>query len=497
MRRDRDWRAVTTTAPNGGSPRPSPSTRLRDNRDFRIVLVGQGISALGDAITFTALPLMVVALTGSGVAMGTVGVLQTLPDLIFGLPAGAFADRHDRRRLIMGADIGRALLTALIPLAYMLGWSPLAVILAVTFPLNALRVVFLAAWTAAIPSLVGRDQVGRANGTAEAIFSLSFIIGPAIAGLLISAIGPGPTLAIDAASFLVSATSIYFVRRPLQKERAPKTTHIVTDIVEGLRYIAGQRTLRVTIAFWTIFSVLTAPLVPAVIFFLTIDRSASSEVVGLVLSGYGVGYLVGALVAARLARGRLGRMMLISGVSLAPILVIFALASQPIVQALMTFAAGVTGALGLLSYLTLRATIPPDELLGRVGSTARTLSLGLSPIGIFAAGICLDAIGGQATIVLLSVLIVAACAGFSLSHELRHAVARTSTSVPAASVSAARASRLPREGWRGCARLGFHAHASRHAGTSRPGPAAAHHRRARRSVRRAARPAPAGASAAG
>jgi hypothetical protein len=96
----------------------------------------------------------------------------------------------------------------------------------------------------------------------------------------------------------------------------------------------------------------------------------------------------------------------------------------------MTFAAGVTGALGLLSYLTLRATIPPDELLGRVGSTARTLSLGLSPIGIFAAGICLDAIGGQATIVLLAILIVAACAGFSLSHDLRHAVARTSTSVP-------------------------------------------------------------------
>jgi len=404
------------------------STSLRHNRDFKIVLVGQGVSALGDAITFTALPLMVVALTGSGLAMGTVGVLQTLPDLIFGLPAGAFADRHDRRRLIMGADLGRALLTALIPLAYLLGWSPLAVIVAVTFPLNALRVVFLAAWTAAIPSLVGRDQVGRANGTAEAIFSVSFIIGPAIAGLLISAIGPGPTLAIDAASFLVSATSIYFVRRPMQSERGPSTTHIVTDIVEGLRYIAGQRTLRVTIAFWTLFSVLTAPLVPAVIFFLTIDRSASSEVVGLVLSGYGVGYLVGALVAARLARGRLGLMLLGSSVMLAPILVLFALVEQPVVQAMATFAAGLTGALGLLSYLTLRATIPPDALLGRVGSTARTLSLGLSPIGIFAAGICLDAIGGQATIVLLSALIVVACAGFSLSHDLRAAVARTSAS---------------------------------------------------------------------
>lgn len=93
--------------------RPSP---LHD-RDFRLVLGGQGVSALGDAITFTALPLLVVTLTGSGIVMGIVGVLQTIPDLVLGLPAGALADRWDRRRLIIWADLGRALLTALIPLA--------------------------------------------------------------------------------------------------------------------------------------------------------------------------------------------------------------------------------------------------------------------------------------------------------------------------------------------------------------------------------------------
>ncbi|MGZ6260252.1 MAG: MFS transporter, partial [Candidatus Limnocylindrales bacterium] len=98
------------------APRPSDAEvapeRLRDNRDFVAVLSGQGISALGDAVTFTALPLLVFALTGSGVAMGVVAALETLPDLIVGLPAGALADRWDRRRMMLFADLGRGLLTA-------------------------------------------------------------------------------------------------------------------------------------------------------------------------------------------------------------------------------------------------------------------------------------------------------------------------------------------------------------------------------------------------
>ena len=85
---------------------------LARNRDFRVLLSSQGVSALGDAVSFTALPLLVLALTGSGLAMGIVGALQTLPDLVFGMVAGALADRHDRKRMMFLADLGRAVLTA-------------------------------------------------------------------------------------------------------------------------------------------------------------------------------------------------------------------------------------------------------------------------------------------------------------------------------------------------------------------------------------------------
>ena len=173
------------------APADVPEARLRDNRDFLVVLFGQGISSFGDAITVTALPLLVLALTGSGLAMGVVGVLTTLPDLILGLPAGAYADRWSRRTMMFVADLGRCVLTAMIPVSVALGGPTLVVILAVTFPLNSLRVLWLAAYTAAVPGLVGRAEVPRANAIFEAVFNVGWIVGPALAGLLAATIGPG------------------------------------------------------------------------------------------------------------------------------------------------------------------------------------------------------------------------------------------------------------------------------------------------------------------
>lgn len=401
----------------------SPAEKsLWRNRDFKIVLGGQSVSAFGDAVSFTALPLLVIALTGSGVAMGTVGVLQTLPDLLFGLPAGALADRWDRRRMMLWADVGRALLTALIPLAYQLDLPVMPVILLVTFPINTFRVLFMAGWTAAMPNLVRRDQVGQANGYAEAILSSSFIVGPAVAGFLVGTIGAGPTLAIDALSFAVSAGSLALVRRPFQKARGARESHLVAEIAEGLRFVAGEPTLRVAIAFWGLTSVVTAPIVLAVIYTLTIDRHLPSEVVGFVLSAYGIGYLVGAVVAGRLSRGPLGRLMLGANAVSAFVIALLAVAELPVVLYGGAFAAGFCGALVLISYITLRATIPPDELLGRVGSMARMVSVGLQPIGVFAGGVLLDLVHGGITMGIIGALTLLVTAVFSLSATLRRAV---------------------------------------------------------------------------
>ena len=137
--------------------------------------------------------------------MGVVGAIQVVADVAFAMVAGVVADRSDRKRMMLLADFGRAVLTALIPLSVVLGGPTMAVILLVAGPMSVLRAFFMAGYIASVPALVGRPQIGRANGYFEAVYSVSFIIGPAIAGILATTIGPGPTLAIDALSFAISA----------------------------------------------------------------------------------------------------------------------------------------------------------------------------------------------------------------------------------------------------------------------------------------------------
>jgi len=165
-------------------PEPTHEQPLARNRDFKVLLTSQAVSSLGDGVSFAALPLLVLALTGSAFAMGVVGAIQTLPDLLFGMIAGAIADRSDRKRMMFVADLVRAGLTALIPLSVALDGPTMAVIVIVTAPMAVCRSFFLAGYTASVPALVGRSQIGRANSYFEVIFSLGFIIGPAIAGLL-------------------------------------------------------------------------------------------------------------------------------------------------------------------------------------------------------------------------------------------------------------------------------------------------------------------------
>ncbi|HEY3334571.1 MAG TPA: MFS transporter [Candidatus Limnocylindrales bacterium] len=397
---------------------------LRGNRDFWTVLVGQGVSSFGDSITNTAMPLLVLGLTGSGFVMGIVNVLSTLPDLLVGLFAGAYADRWDRRRMMFASDLGRAVLTAVVPISVWLDGPTIPLILLVTFPMQVLRVLWLAAYTASVPGLVGRTQVARASAIFEAVFNVGWIIGPAIAGLLAATIGPGATIAIDALTFLVSSVAILFVRRPLRAERHEET-HILEDIREGIRFVAHEPTLRAVLALGTTTSIITAGLTTALIFYLTIDRALGAGIVGLVLSAFAVGSLAGSVVAARFAFKPVGRVMLLGAVGMGASLVIAAAdASVPLIVAVSLFA-GVLNTNVLVAYITLRTMLSPDVLLGRVGATARTLSVGLMPVGALITGILLDTVGGTVTLSLMGGLLVVAAAGFSLLPNVRNARAVT------------------------------------------------------------------------
>ena len=423
---------VAAPAAGDATIEPDIDLPLGRNRDFKIVAVGQGISAIGDGVSFTAMPLLVLALTGSGIQMGVVGVLTRLPDLIFGLPAGAYADRWDRRRMMLGADLGRAILTALIPLSVLLGIPTMGVVLLVAFPINVFRVFFMAGWTAAVPNLVGRRQIGRATSIFEAFNSASFVIGPGIAGVLVGQIGAAQTLGIDAVSFAISAFSLSFVHRSLRSSKRPTERHILAEIGEGVRFIREHAVLRVAIGFWTAIGICQAPLIAALTFFITIDRGLGPSALGFVISAYSVGSLVGALVAGRLVRNRVGPLWLLSNVVSGFVVLGLSFTQTLEPMLLLAFAGGAAGSVTAVLYLTLRASVSPDELLGRVGSTARTLSIGLQPIGMLVGGVLLDVIGGSKTLEVIAASLLVVTVFFGLSGSLRGARLEQRLSAPRA-----------------------------------------------------------------
>jgi MFS family permease len=404
----------------GVTPEEGARPGLLHDRDYVSVLTGQGISALGSAATFVAMPLLVLLLTGSGLLMGLVGILETVPDLLFGLPAGVYADRWDRRRVMIAADFGRAVLTATIPLAVIAGLPVVPVILIVVGPLNLLRVLFSAAQNASLPALAGRDRLAAGAGYFEAVWAFGYVLGPAMAGVLIALVGPGPTIALDALSFAVSAGSVVLVRRSLAPPASDEPSRrVVQDVREGLAYVWGHRRLRLTIVFFTVLQLLMAPFVPAFTYFLVHERGMDAGGLGLMVSVFSIGMLVGALGATRLKGRGLGLRMLAGTFFLGAGLVLGRLMPSAAALGMLGLAVGGAYSMVDVAYVTLRLSASPDALLARVSTVAKTATVGAQPVGMLIGGLLIDRVGGGATLAAMGVGAMVVAGVFAGSGYLR------------------------------------------------------------------------------
>lgn len=410
----------------GGSESDSVSALgdqpLRRNRDFATLLVSQSVSAVGDAVNLTAMPLLVLALTGSGLAMGILGAVNTAADFVVGTVAGAIADRGDRKRMMFVADLGRAVLTALVPISVFVGGPTMAVILLVAAPLAIFRAFFRAGYLASMPNLVGRSQLARGNGILETAYSASFILGPSIAGILVTIIGPGETLALDAASFAISSVGLFLIRRDLKAPPDRSPSRMVDDIREGIVYVARHPVLRAVILFFATTTAVGAPLAASMTFRIVRDLGQSPAAFGLTLTGLGLGTLLGSLVATRLGHG--------TNVARVLVAVVFAMGATTVATAVipslpaifaLTVLDGAASAVLVILYVSVRAANSPDALVGRIASTARVMALGLMPIGSLVGGILIDVVGGSATLAIIGAATCAVAFAFSQVPSLRAA----------------------------------------------------------------------------
>ncbi|MGQ5640584.1 MULTISPECIES: MFS transporter [unclassified Streptomyces] len=366
------------------------------NRDFSLLLSGQLVSAIGDQAHFMALPLIVLALTGSATQAGFVLGLGTLSFLAFGLVAGALVDRWDRKATMIWCELGRAVLTAGVAAALWLDRLTMPQLYATAVLAGLLTTLFQVANTAALPNVVGPRQLSAALGYSQSAASAVGIFGASLAGALY-AVGRTVPFAVNAVSFAVSAASLRLMRARFQVDRQDvrTTSRLSTEIREGLGWLWRQPVIR----FLTLVAAADKVRYGAgYLLIITLARQvgASPLWIGVIFSGAAVGAMAGALVSDRATRrfplGRIAVAMLWLEALMFPL---YALAPNPLLLAAVAAAESLVAPIYAVAMTTHQLAITPDELRGRATSAVSTLTTGALSIGTLAGGALITTLGAK------------------------------------------------------------------------------------------------------
>ncbi|MGJ3561276.1 MFS transporter [Streptomyces sp. INA 01156] len=280
---------------------PAPPSLWRDG-DFRRLWAGQTASQLGEHACLVVLPLFAVLTLDAGAGqLGALRAVGQAPILLLSLFVGAWVDRWRTRTVMVLTDVGRALALGAAAVAGLLGRLGLPALLVVAFAVGALSVFFDVAYQASLVRLVKRDQLVRANSALEGSRSAAQIGGPALGGALVSALSAPIAAASSALFFALSFLSIRRIgRRESVPERSERPPRVRRRIQEGLRFVAGDTSLRSVCLASAAFQFFFAAVMTVYLLFLPRDLHLPGAAVGLVLAATGPGALLGSLLAARL-----------------------------------------------------------------------------------------------------------------------------------------------------------------------------------------------------
>jgi len=368
----------------------------------------QTISQFGDEVTQLALPLVaILTLEATPFQIGLLGTFQFLPFILLTIPAGVWVDRMRRKPILIGADIGRALLLASIPVAFVGGWLSIPQLFVVAFAVGCLEVFFDVAYQSYLPAVVERDQLVEGNSKLELSLSASSVIGPGVAGFLVELVRAPIAILFDAVSYLGAVVILLFIRRPepLPTPHDPASgvrPSMRREAAEGLRYVLGHRYLR-SIAACTGTLNLFGNIGGVILLLYIVDElGITAGTIGVIFAIANIGVLVGALSAGRLA-ARIGMGPTIVGSALvSPLALVFVAVAPREAPIPFLVAGGVIGAATAVIYninqVSLRQAITPERMQGRMNATMRFIVWGTIPIGSIAGGLLGSVIGLQATI---------------------------------------------------------------------------------------------------
>jgi MFS family permease len=381
-----------------------PAARLPSlwrNRDYMLLWSGQMVSQLGGGVSQIAYPLLILALTHSPAKAGIVGALFSLPYLVFSLPAGAYIDRWDRKRVMILCDCGRALALGSIPIAFALGHLTLTQLYVTATIEGTLFVFFNIAEVACLPRVVPGPQIPTASAQNEGGAIATQLLAPPLGGLLY-AVARAIPFAVDAVSYVASVISLTLIKTTFQEERTIERRSLRTEIMEGVSWLWRQKLIRF-MAFLTGGLNLTgsASFLPVIV--LAQHQHAPTPVIGLMFSIASVGGLLGAFLAPRIQRKfGFGRIIVTAVWIMTLTYVLLAVAPNPVLLGVVLGCMFVMSPIYNTVQFGYRLQIIPDELQGRVNSAFRLFAFGFQPLGAALSGILISAVGAQSTVLIFS-----------------------------------------------------------------------------------------------
>ncbi|MCW5944710.1 MAG: MFS transporter [Cryobacterium sp.] len=358
--------------------------------NFWKLLTSSGLSNLADGVFKLALPLVAIRYTQEPVLIAGISLVASLPWLMFALQAGAIADRLDRRRIMLGANIARALLLGAVAASVLFGVESIWVLYAVALLVGVSETLYDTSAQSILPQIVGRDQLSRANGRLYAVeMTANQFAGPPLGGLLVAA-GAVIAFAAPAGLWLVAVGMLFLVRGDFKVERSAPAS-MRSEIIVGLRFLWRNRVLR-TLAFMTGLFNLTSSAAFAIFVLYAAGPTSAMKLtdaqVGILFTTSAIGSLLGSFAAEHIELA-IGRSLSLSFAIVTGTLLLItpAFTTNPFIIG----GAFMVGGFGIVLWnvvaVSLRQRITPDSLLGRVNSGYRLLSWGTMPLGAAIGGV--------------------------------------------------------------------------------------------------------------
>jgi len=391
-----------------------PTGSLWANRDFVKLWSGETVSLIGTQITQFTLPLVAILTLGASVfQVGVLNACRYAPVVVVSLFAGAWLDRRRRRPVLIACSLGNAVLIGLIPLSYGLGRLSFGLLCTVCLLVGVLTVVFDVGVLSYVPSLVERRHLADSNGQIQTSTSLAGIAGPGLAGLLVGVLTAPVTLTADAVSYLCSAVGLLTIKqREAEPERPEARRSIRADIVEGLHAVYGRSILRSLLSQSATFNFFQNAFITIFVVYAIRDLHLSPLKLGIVIGAISVGGVAGATVANRVRLGiGFGRTVLMTTIFAAacPSLLLLPRGNGAVTIVLLILIEAVFGFNVLVfnvNTITLRQTVTPNRLLGRMNASYRLVLFGTGPIGAVLGGWLGSAVGLRPALVIAAIALL-------------------------------------------------------------------------------------------